>query len=449
MKRLYHASAYDPAVAVDSHWRASAPPPRHSFPKLTGAISCDVAIIGAGYTGLSAALRLAENHGADVRVLEAGEPGWGASGRNGGFCCLGSTKLSQRTLVRRYGAAETARFRQVQRQAVEQVRGFLTDRGIEADIHSDGELYLAHRPGRDEALRREAEIDGAAFGVVPRVYDRKGLEALGAAGPQFHAGLQTPIGFALHPLKYARALADAAADAGARVHGQSGVLDWSVDGERHRLTLAEGEVSARRVILATNGYGSETLPRWLGGRSLPVMSNILVTRPLTAAEKAAQGWTTDLIAFDSRHLLNYFRLLPDGRFLFGGRGGLTASPRGVAAMRVELHRRFERLFPAWRGVESERFWWGLACLAYDLVPYVGPIEGLPHAWTALAYHGNGVAMTSWTGSRLADLAAGVEGAAEGIPAVMRGPMRRFPFPALRKLYLRAAYAWFGLADRWL
>ncbi|MET4807170.1 FAD-binding oxidoreductase [Limibacillus sp. MBR-115] len=448
LRRIYHPSAFDPSRPPDSHWRATATPLSVDLPSLEGDHSVDFAVIGGGFTGLWAAYRLAETYEAKVMLLDAGEPAWGASGRNGGFCCLGSTRLSYPQLEKRYGETEMRRFYAAQVESVENVRGFLDSRNVQADRHSAGELALAHKPGRMSELREEARYMTHTFGMKMQVFSRDEMAEIGVAGPEFHGGIFIGCGFALHPLTYARALATAALAAGAAIHQNSPVIGWSQQASQHVLTLPKGRILAKQVILATNGYGSENMPSGMAGRSMPVMSNILVTRPLTPEEQKAQGWTSDLMAYDSRRLLHYFRLLPDGRFLFGGRGGIDASPAGSKAMNRRLRRDFERMFPAWAGVPTERFWFGFVCLTYDLVPYVGAVPGLDNAWTGFGFHGNGVAMSSWTGKALADLAAGAI-TQDKLPAVVRGPLRRFPLPALRKLYLRAAYLGYGLEDRWL
>ena len=451
MNRLYHPSAFDTANPVPSHWNATAPRLATPCPPLEGEDRCEVAVIGGGFTGLWAAYRLATEYGQEVTLLDAAEPGWGASGRNGGFCCMGSSKLGHGALIRRYGEEAAKDFLRTQAEAVEAVRDFLDSQGEDADRHSEGEITLAHKPNRVQELREEARFLQERMQIPARFLEREELRQMGVAGPEFHGGLHVGVGFALHPLKYARCLAQAAANAGVRLRGSSAVTAWhrSDDG-RHALVTDRGRLLADKVILATNGYLREDLPAWIAGRALPALSSILVTRPLSEDEQASQGWTSDIMAADSRQLLHYFRKLPDGRFLFGGRGGIDASPQGAEAMQRRLRRAFERMFPAWRGVETESFWRGLVCLTYDLVPYVGPIGGpiggIERAWTALAYHGNGVAMSGHAGRALADLSMG---AGADIPAAMRGPLRPFPLPALRKLYLRAAYLGFEVQDRWL
>ncbi len=214
-----------------------------------------------------------------------------------------------------------------------------------------------------------------------------------------------PIGFALNPRKYALGLAEAAKRAGARIFRQSPVVQISADAVGYRLKTPVSEVRARRLILATNGYSSDNLPGWLSGRFLPVQSNIIVTRELTEAE-LSEGWHSDLMAYDTRNMLHYFRLLPERRFLFGMRGGIRADAAAQAEMQRAVRADFEAMFPMWAHVETPHFWSGLACLSRNLTPYAGPLGDMENAYTAMAYHGNGVAMASYSGKLLAGLITG-------------------------------------------
>lgn len=444
LPRIYDASVFDASRPVDSWWEASAPPLRADAAPLEGEAACEVAVIGAGFTGLNAALRLARS-GVDVRVLEAGHVGWGASGRNGGFCANPGTKLSWGEIAACYGKGEARRLAAAQNAAIEHVRGLLDEYGIDAETHSRGELCLAHTEGEAAALPAEADEIGQVLGVRPALFEKSALRNLGADGPGFHGAMLLPWGFALHPLKYLRGLAEATAAAGAKLHGRSEVEELALGDREHVLRTERGRLRARRLIVATNGYTAETIPRWLGGRLLPAMSSILVTRPISVDEQCAQGWTCDLMAYDTRKLLHYFRLMPDGRFLFGGRGGVSGKPASRAAFLARLRRQFEAMFPAWAQVETTHQWSGHVCLNRKLAPYIGRIDGMDNAWTALAYHGSGVAMASWSGRTLAELLLGEKRDAD-LPAILRAAPPRFPAPVLRPLYLRAAYALYGRRD---
>lgn len=443
MNRLHESAAYDWERWPESYWRATvAEVPRH--PPLEGEARIDLAVVGAGYTGLSAALEAAERFGAGVTVLEAGQPGWGASGRNGGFCCMGGTKLSPAAIERAHGARVADAVHRFQRGAVDHVADVLERHGIDAEVTGEGEVCLAHRPSAMAGLAAGAEALSARFGLDTEVLGREALAERGFGPAGFAGGVLTSCGFGLHPLKYVLGLAAAATRAGVTIHGASPVSAIRREGRGWRLITPRGSLLADRVIVATNGYSSDDVPPALAARVLPVFSAILVTRPLTEAERAAQGWQSGIMAYDSRHLLHYFRLLPDGRFLFGARGGLRATPRAAARIRAELRRHFEALFPAWQHVDTPYHWSGLVALTHRLMPWIGPAPGAPGLFVALGYHGNGVAAGSLAGRYAARLACG-ESAPE-LPAPFRVPPPRYPLPGLRRLGIGLAYLGFALAD---
>lgn len=434
MKRIYPAHAYGPAPRAHCYWPATADAPDR--PAAQGRLFCDVAVIGAGFTGLSAALHLAQA-GADVIVLEAEGPGWGASGRNGGFCCLGGAAAGDTVLRRLYGDAARAEFRQTERAAIDTARTLIDRHGIACDVHSRGETLMAHTPRAFAGFERRARRIEADYGLAPEIIPAGDLAAQGMAGP-FHGAMTTPAGFALNPLKYSLGLAQAAAAAGARIFGHSPVV--RIDGQSgFMLHTPAAQVSARRLIVATNGYSSDDLPRWMRGRYLPTQSNVIVTRTLGADEIAAQGWSKRQMCYDDRFLLHYFRLMPNGRMLFGMRGGLGSSPASDAAMHRTIRAHFETMFPAWAHVDTPYSWHGLLSISCDLTPFAGPIPEMPGAFAALSYHGNGVAMASHAGAILADLARGAP-VRPLYPAIMRRPPRRFPLGRFRRAHLLPLYA---------
>lgn len=433
----------EPHRAIGSYWEAGTAPVKQDR-QLIGNAIFDVAVIGAGFAGLSAALKLAQT-GVSVCVLEAEQVGYGASGRNAGFCCLGGTMLDEYQLVRKFGLEEARKFLAYQVAGINLVAHRLDTWGVQADRHSKGEMYLAHRPRDLTAFHLHTGFLKDSFGIRARVLTKADLEAEGYGGPGFHGGLHMPYGFALNPMTYLLALADQLRKAGGKIFGKSEVTGLNRDGERWSLETRHGFVRSRKVVLAGNGYAGNT-PKWLYGRTLPVMSSIQVTRPLTDADLSAQGWTADTMAADTRNLLHYFRLLPDRRFLFGTRGGVFENAPALAAMQERAHAEFRTMFPAWADIEPDYSWHGHVCLSRTLTPFVGEVPGLNGIYAAMGWHGSGIALASISGEKIAGLITG-KLQPQDLPAPLRRPFRKFPLPALRKLYLQGAYWWYGLQDR--
>lgn len=434
MSRVFPAHTYGEGPRERGYWQTTADMP--DYPSAEGAIDCDVAVIGAGFTGLSAALHLAEA-GQDVRVFEAQTPAWGASGRNGGFCCLGGSAASDAMLRKMHGEPARREYRQTEVEAVCFARALIETHGISPDIHSDGETVLAHTPKAAAGFADRAARIKADYGVTPTLIPGSELTQMGMKGP-FYAALTTPLGVALNPFKYTLGLAQAASRAGARIYAHSPVTGISQT-SGFTLTTPQARITARRLIVATNGYSSDDLPGWMRARYIPTQSNVIVTRPLTEDELAAQGWTTRQMCYDDRFFLHYFRLMPNNRMLFGMRGGLFSSPGFDARMHRTIRRHFEAMFPAWRHVETPHSWNGLLSLAPDLTPYGGPIPDMPGAFTGLSYHGNGVAMASYAGAILADLALD-RPPRTLYPEIMRKPPLKWPLGRFRRAMLWPPYA---------
>lgn len=441
MTRVFSDYAYGTGPRDGCWWDETIPAP--DWPVLRGELRADVGIIGGGFTGMSAALHLAEQ-GVSVALMEAQTPGFGASGRNGGFCCLGGGRMGDAELTRTYGAEGRRAFRDAEYAAVDLAAGLIARFGIDADTHSDGETLLANRASDMADLRAQADKMHETYGVEARVTERADLASAGFGGA-FHGAMTIPVGFALNPRKYLFGLASVATGLGAQLFQNSQVNRITPANGGYRLDTAQGVVICDQVIIATNGYSSEDIPDWLCGRYMPTQSNVMVTRPLTQGELEAQGWTSDQMSYDNRILLHYFRLMPDRRFLFGLRGGLFASPRSEAAARARNRRDFDRMFPEWAKVEAPFAWSGMVCLSRNRVPYIGPVPGRPGMFAGLAYHGNGVAMASWSGAQLARQVL-VPGAIETLPAPMRRPMAKFPLGRMRRALMPPIYLAMSIKD---
>lgn len=450
MKPLFHSSLYRFDESQPSYWEATAGDIPLDAEPFDGTHSCDVAIIGGGYTGLSAALHLARDFDVDVRVLEAGHIGWGASGRNGGFCCMGSTKLSWKTQISRFGLEQTRYFLRCQQDAVELVRALGEDEAIDFLSQGDGEYCVAESRTHFEALRQQAEWERREIGTDLRAIGQAEFAETGYDAPHQHGALLIRPGFGLHPLRFCHGLAGAAARRGALLHPHSRVVQWRKEGGRHLLETAQGELRAARVILAGNGFMPEYLHRGIADRPLPLQSQIVVTRPMRPEELRERGWHTQNPTFNSKHMFFYYRVLSDGRFMLGGRGNHVGDPAGAEQDFNRLKRDIAAMWPRFADLEFTHQWRGLVCFGMSLRPSIGRMPDDPSVYFGYAYHGNGVSNATWTGRELAKWMSGPESGdailPRHLPAIMRGRTPRFPLGFLRRQYLRLGLQYYKLRD---
>ncbi|MFV1441577.1 MULTISPECIES: NAD(P)/FAD-dependent oxidoreductase [unclassified Phaeobacter] len=444
MKHIYEPLAYTDRPIQTRYWNRFLPDPAPRYAPLRDEVTAEFAIIGGGYTGLSAALTLAEN-GGDVVLLDAERPGWGASGRNGGLVSVGSAKLDDDAILRRYGEPDARRFFDAERAAVDLVEQYLDRYALEVDRHSRGYTYVAHRADRLEELHAYGQEYTRRYDLPYEFVPKEDMAAQGLNSPEFHGAVHLPVGFALNPMKFVLGLTRAAEAAGVRMYSDRAVEAIDTQGDGYLLRVAGGQVRARRLLIATNGYSSDDLPGAFAGRYLPVQSNIMVTRPLSEAEIADQGWWSEQMVCDSRTLLHYLRLLPDRRLLLGLRGSVRVSEENIAATKARARADFDRMFPAWRHVETEYFWSGLICMTRNLVPFAGTVPGLDNAWAALGYHGSGVCMAPYAGALIADQALGRSRLPH--PDLMQRPLRRFELGRWRRMSLPLAFGWYRIKDR--
>ena len=442
MKRVYEPFAYEDGPIRDGYWPGTVPAPHPGFDPLTDEAVCDFAIIGGGYTGVSAALRLTQS-GADVVVLDAKTPGWGASGRNGGLVSVGGSKLSDDRIVKIAGQADAETYFQAERAAVEMVETLLETFDLDVDRHSDGYTYVAHSPRHIDDVRAYGEQYNRRYGLKAAFLNKGQMAEQGLNSPDFHAATHLPLGFALNPLKFILGLTEAAQRAGVRMYSNTEVQEI-VQNNGYILKTPRGQVRAAKLLFATNGYTSDNMPKALANRYLPVQSNILVSRPLTEGEIADQGWFSRQFVCDSRTLLHYFRLLPDNRMLLGLRGTVRATPANLTRTRARARADFDRMFPEWRHVETPHFWSGLICMTRDLLPFAGAVHGMDNAFAALAYHGNGVTMAPYCGALMADAALGQKRLAH--PDIMQRRLPRFELGRWRRASLPPAFAWYKFSD---
>lgn len=444
--------AYDPLVArfpgaglphSASYWSATldAEPPDDG--PAPASADCDVAIIGGGYTGLACAYFLARDYGIEAVVLEANRPGWGCSGRNGGFARAAIGRHAWSKVIALWGR-DTARAMFGQALgAVETVRELIAA-GAECDAIAPGHLKIAHRASRAAALRAEAELLQREFGYAASFLAADEVRERHIGGTQAYGALRVPDALAVHPLKLAVGVHRLARDAGAVVHTASPVVEWTTRGSEHRLRTPSGVLRARRIVIATNGYTPEHLHECVRDTTLPVLSHIIVTRRMTAEEKQASRFVTDHVLTDTRNLLYYWRRLPDDRILFGGRGMVRADPAGYDRQREFLLAELKAKLPALAGITVEYDWWGWVCLTRDLMPHVYRAGSDASVHYALGYQGSGVAYGLHAGRLLARRLGG-DDRDTPIPATAT-PLPRMPLPALRRVVQQAAYYWYRYLD---
>ncbi len=375
-------------------WTAEAPPPAaHAGPPPERA---DVAIIGGGYTGLAAARALAR-HGASVVVLERHTVGWGASSRNGGFVLPGF-KPDIEVLARKLGVAEARRLFELSKQAVLGLETLVTEEGIECGYARCGTVVLAARPAHLAGLAASRKFLREQLGHETTVLGRGELgQAIGSA--RYHGGLLDPLAGSVQPARLVRGLAAAAVRAGAGLVEGAEVLALGRQRAGWTVATAAGSVVAREVLVATNGYTGPAVPA-LQRRVVPVGSYLIATSPLDPALAARLIPGTRVLS-DTKNLLYYFRLSPDGRMIFGGRAAFTPTP--VARSAEILARGMVEVFPELTGVGVEYAWGGQVAFTLDQMPHAGQLKGIHYA---LGYGGHGVAMATWLGARMGDALAG-------------------------------------------
>jgi taurine dehydrogenase large subunit len=406
----------------------------------------DVAIVGSGYTGLSTAIHLAREHGIKATVLEANRVAWGCSTRNGGQAQISSGRLTRGQWIERWWL-DTAR-----KMHAEIVEAFDLFRGLIAEIDCEpqdgGHLYIAHRAKMLPVIEKQSRLLNEAFGYPTRMIGRDELHADYVADQEAAGAMWEPDGIGVHAGKLAFGYLDLARRLGATVHTGSPVTGWETKGGVHHLSTPGGTVRARAVGLATAGYTGPGLHDLTRHRLMPILSNSVVTRPLTQAERAACGFRTHMVLTDTRTLRHYYRLLPDGRVQIGSRSAVTGAdaenPKHLELLLAGLHRKF----PALKGIPLDYSWWGWVDVSHDMMPRIFQPDPARTIYYAMGYGGNGVMYSAQAGRRMAQLIAG-KGKALDLP-IFRSELPHYgmltPF---RRLGQRMMYHWYHLRDETL
>jgi glycine/D-amino acid oxidase-like deaminating enzyme len=387
------------------------PPAQQPLPE-----NADVAIIGAGFTGLSAALALAKR-GAKVVVLESETIGWGASSRNGGMVLTG-LKLGVNDLISKYGRELTRRMYTASLETIDCVERIVKEEGIDCDFARTGHLEVACKQSHFDDYARQVEVIAREFNHQLRIVPRDQLRSE-IGSDIYYGGMVDEISAGLNPARYVAGLAEAAMRAGALICEYTKVL--KIDRESQNgtsgfcLTTSRGSLRARNVLVGTSGYTGAATPA-LRKKIIPIGSFIITTEVLPDV-LARELSPRNRQIYDSKNYLYYFRLTPDNRMLFGGRAAFFPETDQTIRRSAEILRRgMISVYPQLRDTKVEYVWGGTLDFCFDIMPHAGQMDGV---YFAVGYAGHGVAMATWQGQRMAEWIA--EGKTDN-------PFAEIPFP---------------------
>lgn len=431
MVSLLHAN--DRAGEYPQSWYAATCDQPDARPALKGELRADVCVVGGGYTGLSAALHLAEA-GRDVVLVDAQRVGFGASGRNGGQLGSGQ-RMDQISLEALVGVEPARRLWEMGEDAKALVKALVARHEIDCFLRPG--VASAASADKDVAdLHRYAEHLARAYDYEVEALDAAAFQAL-CPSPDYRGGIVDRGAAHLHPLRYALGLARAAEAAGVRIFEGTEVHHIE-DRAQPLVRTTRGRVLAEHVVLATNGYGTG-LTRKVAARVMPLNNFIVATEPL--GERIAEVLTQDVAVADSRFVVNYFRLSHDGRLLFGG--GESYGDRFPRDIANKVRGPILQIFPHLQDVKIDYAWGGTLAITMKRLPYLARVG--KRMLSASGYSGHGVGSATQAGLLMAQA---IQGDSDGFDVMSALPSPAFPGGAmLRTPLMGLAMTWYALRDR--
>lgn len=419
---------------IDSYYAATANQ-LNEFPALEGEVQSDICIIGAGYTGLSAALHLAEK-GYSVSLLESEKVGWGASGRNGGQVAQGHN-MDHDELIKKVGKPMADSLWDMSIESVDLVKELIAKHSIDCDLKA-GVLHVAAKPGHVKHLQESVEYKRNVLGYDKIKYVEKAEVEAMLGTDRYHAGEYMTDAAHLHPLNYALGLAKAAQAAGVKIYEHSRVTDYK-GGAQAYVKTEKGTVKPKYILLACNGYLGKLEPK-IAGKIMPINNFILATEPLPE-ELCRKINRDDVAVADSKFVINYFKLSGDNRLLWGGGENYTTKfpndiPNFVRKYMLEF-------YPELADVKVDYGWGGTLAITLNRMPYFNRLED--NVFAAQGYSGHGVALATLGGKIMAEA---VSGNAEKFDVFANVPTPTFPGGTLLRFPgLVAGMLYYAMRDR--
>jgi glycine/D-amino acid oxidase-like deaminating enzyme len=383
-----------------SYWLDTAPKGASERSSTTVEGRTEVAVIGGGLTGVVAALHLARR-GAKVDLFEQETVGFGASGRNGGMATTGMS-IGIRDAVDKLGFDSAVRLYDAYTEAIDVVEKLVTEEGIDCNFARTGKLNLASKPAHYDRYVKTHELLTARMGQEAQLVPPSELRREIGSNAYF-GGMVEPKSAGLHVGKYIRGLGEAAERAGVTIHENAPVQDFAKVGPHHELQTSRGRIQADQVLLATGAY-TRRLSQWHRVRTAPVGSFIIATEPL-GADACDDLLPTRRMASNSKNLLNYFRITPDNRLLFGGRARFTGSnPQSDQKCGRLLRDAMVDVFPQLADAGVDYCWGGQVDMSLDRLVHAGERDGV---YYSMGYSGHGVQMATYMGRQMAECMSGV------------------------------------------